>query len=568
MDCKKPLRAEQQSLACQIKSEALDMIQQRRRSANYKPNIWKYDYLQSLTSIYDGLEYKRRAEKLTEVVRSKFAEAVGLLAKLELIDNVKKLGLAIHFDMEILEALDSIASIKEKILSQEEDLYAIALCFRLLRQHGYFVSQDMFSGFMDEKTGAFRKSIHANFKGMLELLEASYLALEGENILDEAKQLSTAILKENTCNLDGNLAKQVAHALELPSQRRVQWFDVKWHINVYEKDRHMNPILLEFAKLNFNIIQATLQKDLRELSRWWRNLGVTENLNFARDRLVETFMCSVGFAFEPRNKCFRKWLTKVLNLIAVIDDVYDVYGTLEELNHFTTAVNRWDVRETQELPECMKICFLALYNTTNELANEIQTGKRGNQLLPHLKKVWTDFCTALFVEAKWYNMGYTPSLQEYLSNAWISSSGSVMLVHAFFCIEHEVEEEFENFLKKNQDLVYNISMIIRLCNDLGTSKAEIERGDVPSSIMCYMREENVSEEIARKHIKGMINKTWKKINGQCFTQLPMLQSFVNIAANVARVANGLYHDGDGFGVQDQETRSNILSLLVEPLMLS
>jgi alpha-farnesene synthase len=126
---------------------------------------------------------------------------------------------------------------------------------------------DMFRGFMDEQTGTFRKSTHENIKGMLELLEASYLALEGENILDEARHLSTAILKENTCNLDGNLAKQVAHALELPSQRRVQWFDVTWHINVYEKDDHINPVLLEFVKLNFNIIQATLQKDLRELSR-------------------------------------------------------------------------------------------------------------------------------------------------------------------------------------------------------------------------------------------------------------------------------------------------------------
>lgn len=128
-------------------------------------------------------------------------------------------------------------------------------------------NSDMFSGFMDEKTGTFRKSTHANIKGMLELLEASYLALEGENILDEARQLSTVILEENNSNLDSNLAKQVAHALELPSQRRVQWFDVKWHINVYEKDGHINAILLEFAKLNFNIIQATLQKDLRELSR-------------------------------------------------------------------------------------------------------------------------------------------------------------------------------------------------------------------------------------------------------------------------------------------------------------
>lgn len=75
----------------------------------------------------------------------------------------------------------------------------------------------------------------------------------------------------------------------------------------------------------------------------------------------------------------------------------------------------------------------------------------------------------LLVEAKWFNMGYTPSLQEYLSNAWITSSGSVILVHAFFCIQDEATEEFEAFMLKNQDLLYNLSLIIRLSNDLGTS---------------------------------------------------------------------------------------------------
>jgi hypothetical protein len=35
----------------------------------------------------------------------------------------------------------------------------------------------------------------------------------------------------------------------------------------------------------------------------------------------------------------------------------------------------------------MKICFLALYNTTNEIANEMQKETGGNQLLPHLKEV-------------------------------------------------------------------------------------------------------------------------------------------------------------------------------------
>ncbi|KAG6638932.1 alpha-farnesene synthase-like [Carya illinoinensis] len=555
-----------------MKSAAFNIMHHERRSANYKPNIWKYDILESLNSIYDGPEYKRRAEKLIEDVRIIFGEAIDSEAKLELIDSVQKLGLATHFDVEIKAALDTIASIN-KINNQspgreEGPLYVTALCFKLLRQHGYDVSQDMFSGFMDEKTGTFRKSKHEDIKGMLELLEASHLALEGEDILDEAREFSTTTLEEAIPNLDDHRVKQVAHALELPSHRRVQWFDVKWHINVKERDGNTKAILLELSKLNFNVIQATLQKDLKELSRWWRNLGLRESLSFARDRLVETFMCSVGFAFEPENRCFRKWLTKVLNLVAIIDDVYDVYGTLEELTHFTNAVTRWDVRETQQLPVCMKTCFLALYNTVNEFVNEVQREKGWDQLLlPHLKKVWAGFCNALFVEAKWYNTGYTPSLEEYLSNAWITSSGSVLLAHAFFCLEHKVTEEHENFMEKNKELLYNLSMIIRFCNDLGTSSAEVERGDAPSSILCYMREENVSEEIARKHIEGMINITWKRLNGQCFTQLPTLQPFINMATNIARTVHGLYRHGDGFGVQDGETRNNIQSLVLEPLIM-
>lgn len=74
--------------------------------------------------------------------------------------------------------------------------------------------------------------------------------------------------------------------------------------------------------------------------RWWSNLGLAEKLDFARDRLVECFMCTVGLAFEPKYRSFRKWLTKVINLILIIDDVYDVYGSLEELKQFTKAVER------------------------------------------------------------------------------------------------------------------------------------------------------------------------------------------------------------------------------------
>ena len=124
------------------------------------------------------------------------------------------------------------------------------------------------------KNGGTQKNTLADVKVMLEILEASHVALEGEKSLDEAK----AFTKENLSKLmiSNNLentyiSKHVARALELPSHWRVQWFDVKWQIMAYEKDKDMNgstSILLDLAKLNFNMVQATLQKDLRELSRY------------------------------------------------------------------------------------------------------------------------------------------------------------------------------------------------------------------------------------------------------------------------------------------------------------
>ncbi|OMO52074.1 hypothetical protein COLO4_37428 [Corchorus olitorius] len=184
-----------------------------------------------------------------------------------------------------------------------------------------------------------------------------------------------------------------------------------------------------------------------------------------------------------------------------------------------------------DLPECMKICFKALYDITNEIAYDIQ--EHNGWINVHyftLEKLGrAGFCKALFVEAKWYNEGYTPSLEEYLSNALISSGGIVISVRSMLSVGHDqISEEMLNFLGQNEDLLYNVSIIIRLCNDLGTSVAEKERGDAPSSSLCYMREVNVSEEQAQEHIKDLITKTWKKINGQSFniSQSPALQSFV------------------------------------------
>ncbi|WCJ20349.1 Alpha-farnesene synthase [Euphorbia peplus] len=550
--------------------EALISLVQKtdRRSANYKPNIWKHDFLQTLSSSFNEEEYVREAEKLKGEVQKLLNETVDLCGKLELVDCIRKLGLGNYFEDEVKKVIDTIKASFD--LNLEQDLYITSLRFKLLRLHGYDVSQDVFKNFIHE-TGISSKSKKWDIASIIQLLEVSHLAQEGESVLEDAKTFSTRFLKEieYSTTTESKILKHVRHSLELPSHWRSEWFDVKWQIDKYEQDKNISNCVIDLAKVNFNIVQSTLQKDLKDISRWWQNLGLIENMNFSRDRLVESFLCTIGLVFEPKHKSFRRWLTKVILMIIVIDDVYDVYGSLDELQIFTNAVNRWEFRgELQHLPECMQICLQALYNLTNEISHEIHREKGLDYATTqtHLKKVWGDFCESLLVEAKWFNKGETPSLEEYLNNAWISSSGSLLSVHSFFCIMSQVSQDAMDFLGGNQDLIHNISLIIRLCNDLATSMAEQERGDAASSIVCYMREMNASEEASRNHIKNMINDLWKKINGKCFTNIDdQMQLFVKISINMARVAHNLYQNGDGFGAQGHENKKQILSLLVNPL---
>jgi len=83
-----------------------------------------------------------------------------------------------------------------------------------------------------------------------------------------------------------------------------------------------------------------------------------------------------------------------------------------------------------------------------------------------------------------------------------------------------------------------------------------------------MNEKGVSEEKARKHIGDKIFEAWKKINEKCFassSSCSWMEPFVTQAINAARVGHTLYQNGDGFGIQDQDIKKHILSLVVEPL---
>ncbi|KAI8011441.1 hypothetical protein LOK49_LG06G01513 [Camellia lanceoleosa] len=243
----------------------------------------------------------------------------------------------------------------------------------------------MFFQKFQDHDGNFKQWLCEDVKGLLSLYEASHLAFDGENILDEAKVFTTKHPKGIKGNIDKTLTQQIKHALELPFHHRMLRLEARWYIQAYSERRDANHLLLELAKLDFNMVQSKLQRELQQMSRWWEDIGLENKLSFARDRLMECFFWTVGMVFEPQFSSCRKGLMKVTTLITTIDDVYDVYGSLDELELFTAAVERWNTNVMETLPDYMKLCFLTLYNTVNEMTYDTLK-QHGVNIIPYLTR--------------------------------------------------------------------------------------------------------------------------------------------------------------------------------------
>ncbi|KAL0906972.1 hypothetical protein M5K25_025507 [Dendrobium thyrsiflorum] len=312
--------------------------------------------------------------------------------------------------------------------------------------------------------------------------------------------------------------------------------------------------------------ESIYMTELQELSRWWRSLNVVRGeLNFARDRLVENYLWAIGFTFQPELWRNRKAITKINSFITTIDDIYDIHGTLDELKLFTNSIKEWNLATTEQLPDYMKKCLTTLFNTMNDIASSFSKEKELD-ILPCLKRMWADLCKAYFIEAMWYHNGYTPTLDEYLDNAWVTISGICVLTTAY-CLSDDLTFEAIKSLEFYPPIVRYSCMLFRLYNDLGTCTAEIQRGDVPKSIQCYMKEKNVSETAARDYIKCLIKIYWKKLNKEHTISSKYVESFRKVLVDIPRTAQCFYQYGDGYAEPDHETRERIICIIIKPISL-
>ncbi|KAK4419824.1 Geraniol synthase, chloroplastic [Sesamum alatum] len=479
-------------------------------------------------------EGSKRRDYLLEKIGRQLQSTEEAVEKLKLIDTIQRLGIAYYLEDRInvlLQAEFSNAS------STDDDLFTTALRFRLLRHNGFQISPDVFLKFMD-KNGKFKESLTDDKLGLLSLYEASYVGSNGEENIGGGH------------GFHKNAPPTVAQALELPRHLRMARLEARRFIEQYAAQSDCHQELVELAILDYNKVQAQHQMELAEITRWWTQLGLVDKLTFARDRPLECFLWSVGLLPEPKYSTCRIELAKTIAILLVIDDIFDTYGKMDELVLFTDAIRRWDLEAMETLPEYMKICYMALYNTTNEICYKVLK-QNGWSVLPYLKSTWIDMIEGFMVEAKWFNGGSAPNLEEYIENG-VSTAGAYMaLVHLFFLIGEGVTDQNARLLFKPYPKLFSAAgRILRLWDDLGTAKEEEERGDLASSIHLFMREKKLAtEEEGRSRILEEIYGLWKDLNGELIAKngngMPL--AITKVALNMARASQVVYkHEEDTY----------------------
>nr|AIW00681.1 a-bisabolol synthase [Matricaria chamomilla var. recutita] len=543
-----------------------------RNSVIFHDSIWGDQFLEYKEKSNVATE-KQLIEELKEEVRNKLMiracnEASRYIKLIQLIDVVERLGLAYHFEKEIEESLQHIYVTYGDKWINYNNIESLSLWFRLLRQNGFNVSSDIFENHIDEK-GNFQESLCNDPQGMLALYEAAYMRVEGEIILDKALEFTKLHLGiiSNDPSCDSSLRTEIKQALKQPLRRRLPRLEAVRYIAIYQQKASHSEVLLKLAKLDFNVLQEMHKDELSQICKWWKDLDIRNKLPYVRDRLIEGYFWILGIYFEPQHSRTRMFLMKTCMWLIVLDDTFDNYGTYEELEIFTQAVERWSITCLDELPEYMKLIYHEQFRVHQEMEESLEKEGKAYQI-HYIKEMAKEGTRSLLLEAKWLKEGYMPTLDEYLSNSLVTCGYALMTARSYVARDDGiVTEDAFKWVATHPPIVKAACKILRLMDDIATHKEEQERGHIASSIECYRKETGASEEEACMDFLKQVEDGWKVINQESLMPSDVPFPLLIPAINLARVSDTLYKDNDGYNHADKEVIGYIKSLFVHPMIV-
>ncbi|CAO2168914.1 unnamed protein product [Urochloa humidicola] len=471
-----------------------------------------------------------RIKELKEEVNAMFQSTKNVVEKLNLVDVFQRLGIDHHFDEQIATALASIHSSD----FSSSSLHEVALRFRLLRQQGFWVSADEFDKFKNED-GSFMNGIENDPKGLLSLYSAAHLLTYGEGTLEDAILFSRQHLEAIRSSLKPPFADQVGRALEIPLPRTLKREEAISFISEYGsvQDQTYSPAIMELAKLDFNLLQDLHQKELKALTQWWKDLSREIGLDYVRDRIVECYFWSYTVHYEQANARARMILAKLFLLTSLLDDTYDVHATLDEAREHNKAIQRWDEGDVSLLPEYLKKFFVKVVSSFREFEDELEPHEKYRNV--YNRKGFQTLSKGYLQEAEWFHQGCTPKFKEQVNVSVITAGGQVLSIGLLVGMGDIATKEAFEWVIGNADAVWACGEESRFMDDMSAFKNGRNKFDVASTVERYIKEHNVSSEVALTKIGSFVEDAWKTINQAPFKYpalLPVVQRVTSLAKSM------------------------------------
>ncbi|KAL6648161.1 hypothetical protein ACP70R_012385 [Stipagrostis hirtigluma subsp. patula] len=532
------------------------------KASDFHPTVWGDFFINYTPEPLQKSEewMAERANQLKEKISGLFEACTTTVEQMNLVDTLQHLGIDHHFNKQILSMLSSIHGGEFNSTS----LHEVALRFRLLRQQGFWVSPDVFNKFKDKK-GAFDVDLTNDPRGLLSLYNAAYLFTHGEPELEETILFARQHLESMRSSLEYPLDQQVKRALHLPLPRTFRRVETLHYISEYKGEPTHNSSILEFAKLDFNLLQRLHLKELKALSRWWKDLYKEVGLTYSRDRVVECYLWSYTAFYEQEYTRARMILAKIIALIILTDDTYDVRATLEECRKLNEAIQRWEESAISLLPEYLKKFYLKLISIFKEFEDELKPHEKYR--VAFSRKAYQILSSNYLQEAEWFHGGYKPSFKDQVNVSTVCSGAPFACVGLIVGMgDDAATKEALEWAFGCTDAVKACAEVTRFLNDLASFKRGKNKNDVASSVECYISEHGVTSEIALAKIGSLIEDAWKTTNGARFERrelLPAMQRVINITISMPF----MYNDKKDAFTNSNSLKGVIKRLFVNPIPL-
>ncbi|KAI3729540.1 hypothetical protein L6452_18201 [Arctium lappa] len=538
------------------------VTQLARPLTNFPPSMWGDRFL-SFTLVNSELEaYAQAIEEPKEDIRRLIINpTIALNAKLGLIYSIYRLGLTYLFREEIDGQLHKLFNEITVQDYHEIELHTISVHFQVFRNHGYKLCCDVFSKFKDSGSSAWKEDITTDVRGMLGLYESSQLRTRGECILDEAFTFTKSKLNSLEKTLEGNLSRQVKHALRRPFHRGIPMVEAKLYLFNYEEECSTYGSLLKLAKVHFNYLQLLQKEELRIVSKWWKDMNFQVVTPYARDRIPELYVWILALFLEPYYSQVRIITTKIITLVLVLDDTCDAYATIEEFRLLTHAINRWEISAMEQLPEYMKPFYKIILDEYALLEEQLAKEGRAN-LVYASKQGFQELARAYLQEEEWRSTGEVPSFEDYMKIGLVTSTHDLLSKSALIGMGKIVTEEALAWYKSHPKILIASESISRLHDDVMTFEFERERANTVTGVEAYTKTFGVSENVAVEEIKKMVENAWKDINEGCLkpTEVPM--DLLAPIVNLARMIDVAYKYNDGFTFPEETFKEYIILLFL------